>query len=237
MVTKAQIESLLTGTEFRPCGEVGKCADDKTFYSEIESWSPLGENIVETVFIDGTANGFIEGLYQVYEDFDPDDHAAMWVGIRGTNGCPDSVIGLAQDALDIEKMLDALWQTAKKNYQLVIHFADAKEMNDLITGGTDLYCPSEELYAFVYNDEGSICYYGIGQYEAVELQKEAARDEEYWGAYLGVGGHICDTPEYLMENGYTNPEEHYKAMDFCEDYYDREWIKTSDVIEYFEGGI
>ena len=39
-------------------------------------------------------------------------------------------------------------------------FGSAKEMLDTILQGTDLYSPSNALYVFVYNDEGtSICTY------------------------------------------------------------------------------
>ena len=69
---------------------------------ELESFSPLGENLVETIETDG----FVEKLRDHARDFDPDDHAAMWIEARGkVNGVPESVIDIAKDALDIEDML------------------------------------------------------------------------------------------------------------------------------------
>ena len=62
----------------------------------------LPEHIEETIEIDG----FVEKLRDHARDFDPDDHAAMWIEARGkVNGVPESVIDIAKDALDIENML------------------------------------------------------------------------------------------------------------------------------------
>lgn len=71
---------------------------------ELEKNSPLGEDFIACVDVDG----FETKLREYCVDFDADEHAARWIGCRGENGTPDSVIDLAQDALDIQEMLDAL---------------------------------------------------------------------------------------------------------------------------------
>lgn len=101
-------------------------------------------------------------------------------------------------------------------------FNTPKEMYDTIVCKIeDLYCPTEELYAFLYGgeDDNSICAYWVSPDEAIKLQALAKENDEYWGAFLGVGGSIYE----------NNDEDRPTPMDFCEEYYDREWIKCSDV--------
>lgn len=72
---------------------------------ELEKESSLGEDFI--AYVD--AEDFITSLRQYCIGFDADEHAAMWIEARGrVNGVPESVIALAQDALDIQDMLDAL---------------------------------------------------------------------------------------------------------------------------------
>lgn len=79
-------------------------------YVELETHSPLGEDLVETIEVEN----FVENLRYHVRCFDPDDHAAMWVYTRGTNGVPHNVLALAQDALDIQEMLDKLLDAVVK---------------------------------------------------------------------------------------------------------------------------
>ena len=91
-------------------------------------------------------------------------------------------------------------------------FATTTEMmNELICH--DLYSLESERYVFTYNDGGSICVYYIDKEEAIELETMARENDEYWGAFLGVGGRVYDEPEWKLE-------------ELIED----EWIHTSDVI-------
>lgn len=72
---------------------------------ELEKESPLGEDFIAYIDVDD----FERNLREYCADFDADEHAAMWVEARDkVNGVPESVIDLAQDALDIQEMLDAL---------------------------------------------------------------------------------------------------------------------------------
>lgn len=72
---------------------------------ELEKCSPLGEDFIMTIEVED----FVANLRDRAHYFDADEHAAMWIEARGrVNGVPESVIGLAQDALDIQEMLDRL---------------------------------------------------------------------------------------------------------------------------------
>ena len=77
-----------------------------------------------------------------------------------------------------------------------MRFNSPQELLEYIQNGFDLYSPSLEEYAFLYNDMGSICTYHITNEYADKLKQK----EEYWGAYLGWGGHIHDSEEYIIEN-------------------------------------
>lgn len=80
------------------------------FYVEVEFWSDLGEDIVETIwFSELTEESFIEGLEKCANFFDVDEHAELWVHSRGKNGCSDcSIIELVEDAQMVKKKLERL---------------------------------------------------------------------------------------------------------------------------------
>lgn len=71
----------------------------------IENWSPAGENLVFEIYED---EGFVGSIKRLAADFDPDEHAAMWVDGRGKDGVPSSIRELIDDADAIDKMLQDL---------------------------------------------------------------------------------------------------------------------------------
>lgn len=80
-------------------------------YVQLETHSPLGEDLVETIEVEN----FAENLRDHARCFDPDDHAVMWAEARYTvRGVPDSLADLMQDAQDIQKMLDELVEVVEK---------------------------------------------------------------------------------------------------------------------------
>ena len=78
---------------------------DGEYYREIEFYSPEGEDVLETIWYDGTDDGFIEGFRQLADNFDADEHAEMWIDGRGKRGIPDSVRALIDDAENIKDTL------------------------------------------------------------------------------------------------------------------------------------
>lgn len=100
------IIEVLENNDWRLCGEITEQGGN--FYVEIETFSPCGENVVETVWFDGTDVGFINGVINCACDFDADEHAEMWVEHRGKNGVPNSIRELIDDADAIQGMLDEL---------------------------------------------------------------------------------------------------------------------------------
>ena len=104
-LSKNIIETL-EGKYWILCGEISE--QNGQYYVEIENGSPLGEDIVETVWFDGTDIGFIEGVRELADSFDPEEHAEMWIEGRGKNGVPESIRDLLDDADAIKEMLNEL---------------------------------------------------------------------------------------------------------------------------------
>lgn len=76
---------------------------------ELEKYSPAGEDFIFTV---PTLN-FVKQVEEYAEDFDPDEHAEMWVDSRGKGGCPSSIRDLIDDADAIAEMLKELAEALK----------------------------------------------------------------------------------------------------------------------------
>lgn len=101
-------------------------------------------------------------------------------------------------------------------------FQTAEHMLAYINQGNDLYSRQAEIYIFNYNEAGSICTYNIDQREAKRLAKLANdSDENYWGAFLGIGGRIWDDPICdCYREGQTN-------LDCCESLIEiDDWVLT-----------
>ena len=125
---------------------------DGEYYREIEFYSPEGEDVLETIWYDGTDDGFIEGFRQLADNFDADEHAEMWIDGRGKRGIPDSVRALIDDA---ENIKDTLLGVAEKlegiekelhNYKVTITIEGAEEEETM-----DFYIEAESFDAAVEN--------------------------------------------------------------------------------------
>ena len=86
---------------------------------EFEKYSPAGEDFFFTITGNDEARVVEQGRGYAY-DFDPDEHAEMWVEIRGKRGVPDSIRTLIDDADAIKEMvfeLAAELRKAEEEYQ------------------------------------------------------------------------------------------------------------------------
>ena len=72
----------------------------------IENYSPLGENLVE--YLD--TKDLVGSCKNIYENYDADEHAGMWMEYRGENGVPNSITALVNDANKIKQMYYDLYQ-------------------------------------------------------------------------------------------------------------------------------
>ena len=102
MELNKKIIDILENNDFT-VGEITKQGDD--YYIEINQYTPLGEDWWETIWFDGTDNGFIEAVEKRHDNFDVYDEAEIWIDCRGKNGVPNSIRALVEDAQWKQKTL------------------------------------------------------------------------------------------------------------------------------------
>lgn len=126
---------------------------DGEYYREIEFYSPEGEDVCETIWYDGTDDGFIEAFRELADNFDADEHAEIWINNRYVvNGVPNSIRALIDDAKNIK---DTLLKVAEKlegkekelhNYKVTITIEGAEEEETM-----DFYVEAESFEEAVEN--------------------------------------------------------------------------------------
>lgn len=106
-----------------------------------------------------------------------------------------------------------------------LQFVDGKDMLKSIEDFGGLYNPNIETYVFFYNDCGSIAVYtGIDTAKATKLAADAKDADEYWGTFLGAGGHIYDDPSHPEYD-----EERATNLEFCNRYFNNgRWYAEND---------
>lgn len=78
---------------------------------EIETNSPAGEDIIETITKD---KDYIQQFWNIYHNFDEDEHVEMWVNARhNVSGVP-SISTLVKDSEEITEMYKQLAITVEK---------------------------------------------------------------------------------------------------------------------------
>ena len=80
-------------------------------YVELEKYSPLGEDFIITINFNqrNPDKSFLDNLREYIEDYDAEEHAAFWIDNRGKNGTPESIQDLLDDAVDIDGMMQELY--------------------------------------------------------------------------------------------------------------------------------
>lgn len=119
-------------------------------------------------------------------------------------------------------------------------FENGKQMYEYLCSGVDLYSKSTGWYVFEYNDAHALCIYHLSPEEVIELVEDTKDTDEYWGGFLGVGGHILDESEYDDDEHRYHEDEAMRALylrpslDFCEEMYMvDDWMDTRDItVEY-----
>jgi hypothetical protein len=92
----------MNSKERRVCAELGWSLCEFGKDVDVMQFSPAGEDFFFTV----SRTNFAEEVRQYAEDFDPDEHATMWVENRNrVRGVPQSIRELINDADAIKAML------------------------------------------------------------------------------------------------------------------------------------
>lgn len=119
-------------------------------------------------------------------------------------------------------------------------FNSGMEMYECISKGMDLYSKSLNMYVFAYNDAGALCSYTLFPDEVKEILRRKKETNEYWGAYLGVGGSILeesdyDDDEYRYSEGWEKNKLYLApSLKFCDDLFRvKDWVDTESVTMEF----
>lgn len=95
----------MTNKQRKICEDLGWEVYETEDDIELSKFSPLGEDFGFSV----KADKFLEDLRDYYEDFDPEEHAAMWYNAKNNvRGVPQSLRALLDDAIKIDGMLEDL---------------------------------------------------------------------------------------------------------------------------------
>lgn len=86
---------------------------DGEFYIDVSQYTPEGEDWWETIWFDGTFKGFADAVVEHANNFDVDKEAEVYISIRGTNGVPNSISDLLEDARWKKRMLTKLGKALK----------------------------------------------------------------------------------------------------------------------------
>lgn len=94
-----------------PEGNFGGWHHNERNYVELGKYSPEGEDFSMIIDFDkkDVIDSFLKNLKEYESDFDPEEHAEMWIEGRGKNGVPNSIRDLLDDAEAIKKMIFELW--------------------------------------------------------------------------------------------------------------------------------
>ena len=78
-------------------GIIDNGEQDGESYITLERFTPAGEDWCPTIWFEGNED-FIEEVRTLYEDFDVDEEAEIYIENRGKNGVPSSIRVLINDA-------------------------------------------------------------------------------------------------------------------------------------------
>lgn len=90
---------------------------DGTYYVLLQASSPAGEDLPEEFEIESVEE-LVKEMRRRSDDFDPDEHAEMWVPHRGKDGVPYSIRELINDADAIEEMYGKLAGVLEREAEL-----------------------------------------------------------------------------------------------------------------------
>lgn len=103
---------------------------------ELQKYSPAGEDFSIIVEVEN----FTEAVREYANDFDANEHAAMWIEARGkVNGVPESIKELIDDAEEIQEMLNELADAVEEKHN------EEKELEELKTYNENSYYDVEDI--------------------------------------------------------------------------------------------
>lgn len=129
MVLDKKIQDILEKNEFNFDEEISE--QDNGKYIEINQNTPEGEDWWETIWFDGTYEGFVNAVEERVLNFDVDEEVEKWIPDRGKGGCPDSIMDLVHDAEWKQKTLENLLDDLQGNEKELKEITKESVENDL----------------------------------------------------------------------------------------------------------
>lgn len=125
---------------------------------ELEKYSPLEEDFIMCVNV----VNFPDSVREYVNDFDPDEHASMWISAREiANGVPESIKDLIEDAYAIKQMIyklaDALEGKEKLDRPEYYNTSElSQKVFDVLSDGYDDEEVREQAETDLYNELSQI---------------------------------------------------------------------------------
>ena len=124
MELSKRIIEVLEAHDINLCGKISERTYNNDGYDvELETYSPEGEDVIISLIYDGTEEDFIRQFERYADDFDAEEHAEIYINMRGKNGVPDSIKDLLEDAewqkemlLKVAKELSGRKEETKESY-------------------------------------------------------------------------------------------------------------------------
>lgn len=116
MLLNNRIQDVLERNNFNCNQEINE--QNKEKYIEINQCTPEGEDWWETIWFDGTYEGFTNAIEERVLNFDIDDEVEVWIPSRGKGGCPNSIMDLVHDAEWKQKTLENLLDDLQENEEI-----------------------------------------------------------------------------------------------------------------------
>lgn len=178
------------------------------YYREIEYHSPAGENVLHTIWYNGTERGFVEAVRELAYDFDVDEHVDMYASHRGERGIPNSFKVLVKDAEWIEEFLskiaDKLEEILDYNencgYNHIRDFAYEMYKIDWVTS----HISTERRLEAIRK-----CYENSQEHDSEEFAKS---NLEEWIDENGYDGEIYACYDEFCENEYCDEDYMLKLL-------------------------
>lgn len=129
MLLNNRIQDVLERNNFNCNQEINE--QNKEKYIEINQCTPEGEDWWETIWFDGTYEGFINAIEERVLNFDIDDEVEVLIPSRGKGGCPNSIMDLVHDAEWKQKTLENLLDDLQENEEIEKEITKESVENEL----------------------------------------------------------------------------------------------------------
>jgi len=138
--------------------QISESSNDGEFDAELTGYSEAGENLVFTVFFDGSKEDFVRKVEDLADEFDPEEHAQQWAQcakvvpsleelVTDANDIDASLLALAEalrccldknKAAERRRLEKSVWRDSRNRFQRCVHRLNERMPTERIA---EAYCP------------------------------------------------------------------------------------------------